>query len=66
MMMPILMTIVTPYLSIRVPDSGESKAANKRVLRTVRLTSSRVRLNSSINVGNRFCGTNRVIEFTKK
>ena len=64
--MPILITMVTPYLSIKIPDSGDRNAANKSVLRTVRLTSSRLRENSSIKVGNRFCGTNRVIELTKK
>jgi len=55
MIIPILITTVTPTLSIKIPDMGERNAANKSVLRTVRLTSSRVRENSSIKVGNRFC-----------
>jgi len=41
-------------LSIRIPENGERRAAKSRVFRTVRLACSRLRENSSINVGNRF------------
>ena len=60
------MTRTTPNRSIIAPANGASQADSKSVTPVVKLTSPAVALKSSMNRGNRFCGTQMAMPFVKK